>query len=40
MTVSLRDGWQSKIADIILRVYPLGHKLRKLVDDIFDELQA
>ncbi len=40
MTVLLRDNWQSKIADIKPRVYPLNYKSQKLIDNTFDELQA
>ena len=40
MTVPLRNNLQFKIADIKPKVYPLGHKLRKLVDSTIDELQS
>ena len=39
MTVPLWDDWQSRVSAIRPRVYPLGNESKKLVDDMFDELQ-
>ncbi len=40
MTIPLKNNWQYKIADMKPKVDPPGHKLRKRVDNTFDELQA
>ena len=39
MTVLLKNDWQEKLANIKLKVYPLGVEARALVDEIFDKLQ-
>lgn len=39
MTIPLQNNWQSCVSAIRLRVYLLDNKLKKLVDDTFDELQ-
>lgn len=38
MTILLLDNWQSKLIDIKLIVYPVGHKLQLLIENTFDEL--
>ena len=40
MTVPLRSDWESKVSEIKPRVYPLGHKARKVVNETFDKLQS
>ena len=38
MTVSLKAGWESKVSAIKPRIYPLGNKVRRVVNDIFDRM--
>lgn len=40
MIVSLHSDWESKVANIKARVYPLGHEAQRIVDKTFDKLQA
>ncbi len=40
MTVPLRDDWHFRIVRIKPMEYLLGSESQKLVEDIFDELQA
>ena len=38
MTVPLKPGWESKVSAIKPRIYPLGNKARRIVNDTFDEM--
>ncbi len=38
MTVPLKPGWELKVSAIKPRIYPLGNKACRIVDDIIDEM--
>lgn len=37
MIILVKPGWEFKVSVIKLKVYPLGNKARRVVDDIFDK---
>lgn len=40
MTMPLKPGWESKVSAIKPKVYPLGNKAQRIVDDTFEKMHT